>query len=152
MAKEEDQQIYLGLFKGILGELSAASTDVLLNGARDLLTDDEVKKYFEQKKIQPYVYLSGLLNLLGREMTEENMSTVIKSVGIAPDKQMISALLNANNENGVIYMYAIYFLAILGKDRNVKNICDLVKALGVEPNQALARKELDLAGKRLEKK
>lgn len=150
--ESQGQEIYLKLFKGMLDEISGASTDVLVEGANDLLSDGQVRKYFASKRIQPYVYLSGLLNLLGRDMTRENMSNALKSVGITPDEDMIETVLNANNENGVMYIYSIYFLVILGKEPNVKNICDLVKSLGATPNQTLARKELGIYNKKYEKK
>lgn len=151
-AKDPDGEIYINLFKGMLDEIAASSTEVLLNGARDLLADRDVKEYLEYKKIQPYVYLSGLLNLLGREMSRENMARILKAVGIEPDSKMMTTLLKANDENGVAYVYAVYFLVILGKEPNVKNVCDLIGALGLKPNQALARKELDLYNSRYSKK
>lgn len=141
--RENNKKTYMKLFKGLIDQISSASSDVMLDGAQTLLDDEEVAKYIESNKIQPYIYLSGLLNLLGRDINSENISKVLNGIGVKPDEKLINALLSANNENGVIYVYSIYFLVILGKEHNVKNIMGLVNSLGIKPNEAFAKRALD---------
>lgn len=145
---EANKEIYMQLFKSLINEISSSSSDVLLNGAEKLLDNDTVAKYVVDRKIQPYLYLSGMLNLLGRDIDAENISKVLKGIGIEPDGKIIEALLNANNENGVIYVYSIYFLLILGRERTTKNIMDLVSSLGAKPNEVFAQNALDFYNKK----
>ncbi len=145
---ENNRKIYMQLFKGLIGQITSASTDVLLNGAQKLLDDETVAQYIKENKMQPYIYLSGMLNLLGRELNSENISKVLIGIGIQPDSNLIDALLSANNENGVIYVYSIYFLVILGREQSVKNIMDVVKSLGATPNETFAQNAFDLYNKK----
>jgi len=137
-SEESKKKIYMQLFKSIIEQISTVSSDVLLDGAGKLLDDETVIKHINEKKIQPYLYLSGFLNLLGRDINTENMSKVLNAIGIKPDEKLMNVLLDVNNENVVIYVYSIYFLVILGKEHCIKNIVKLVGSLGVNADEALA--------------
>ncbi len=148
MVEGETEDTYIRLFKGLLDEITESAEEVMLAGARKLLDDPGVEKYIADKKVQPYVYLSGLLNLLGRDINADNMRKVLKGINIEPDDSAIDTLLKADYENGVIYIYAIYFLEILGKEHSMKNVTDLVGALGILPNETFAQNALDRYNRR----
>lgn len=150
--QKSDKETYMRLFKGLLDEIADSSEEVLLVGGKKLLDDDAIVKRLSDKKTLSYVYLSGFLNLLGREINRENMHSVMKGIGVNPDPKTIDAIVNANNENGVMYVYSVYFLAILGKELNTKNIMDLVSSLGVEPNEEFAQNALEMYKRRYGKK
>lgn len=150
--QKNDKETYMQLFKGLIDEISEASEKALLAGGRKLLDDALVEKSLSNKKMLTYVYLSGLLNLLGREINPDNMRKVLKGIGAVPDSNIINAIVNANSENGVIYVYSTYFLAILGRDISVKNIMDLVASLGVTPNREFAQNALNLYNRQYGKK
>ena len=152
MANETDKQgnkkVYMQLFKGLIDQAFSASTDVMLQGGEKLLDDQAVAKCIEDKKILPYIYLTGLLNMLGRDINSENMSKVLTGMGMNPDQKLIDVILKADNENGVIYVYSIYFLVILGRERNRKNVMDLVNSLGIKANPTFAKNALNFYNKK----
>ncbi|HUC38516.1 MAG TPA: hypothetical protein VL944_00085 [Candidatus Acidoferrum sp.] len=149
---ENDNEAYMHLFKALLDELSSASTDVVLAGGKKLLDDRSVAENLAARKIQPYLYLSGFLNLLGREISVKNISKIMKSIGMKPDRKLIDSIINADNENGVVYIYSVYLLTALGLECSIKNVTGIVHSLGVKPNALFVQNALDLYNMKYGKK
>jgi ribosomal protein L12E/L44/L45/RPP1/RPP2 len=150
--KNEDKKlgkdVYVTLFKSIIGEVLNLSSTALLIGGTKYLEDKEIEEYMTDNKVQAYMYISGFLNLLGRDISRDNMCKVLKSIDINPDTKTIDALLQVNSENDVIYIYSIYLLNVLGKQTNIKNIMSIVGSLGIKPNEAYAENALELYNNR----
>jgi ribosomal protein L12E/L44/L45/RPP1/RPP2 len=147
--KKIDKETYMALFKGLLGEITSSSEEALLVGGKKILDDPNAEKYFADNRTIVYIYLSGLLNLLGREINTENMGTVLKGIGAEANTEIMNVIVNANKENAVIYIYSAYFLVMLGKELNIKNVVDLVRSLGeVAPNEAFAKNAIDVYNRR----
>ena len=136
------------LLTKIVKEATAASEEVLLNGIYDLFNDPEVKARLGDGKIMTYIYVIGLLNFVGKEVTKENVSKIMENIGVKPDPATLKLLFKNDPKNHLVYLYSIYLLLVVGKEINEANISSMVKVLGLKPDSKTLKIVLGIFNKK----
>ena len=139
--KSED---YLSFFKSMVTNINSASTDVLFLSLGELLNNPKIKAKLGDHLIQRYIYAVGLLSFTSREVTRENVKSVLITVGEEPDDRLLDVLFSAKPEGHLIYLYSLFFLLVMGQKPDAAGLARLVKALGVPPNLEAAEQVLTL--------
>lgn len=118
----------------IIKSLTSASESVLIDQLGKGMKSAEVRSHIKDG-ILPYVYAAGFLSFAGREIDRDNLSKVIKAIGITPNNAFIDALHNAGIKSHLIYVYAFYFLVANGKETSEENMSAVISALGLQPDK-----------------
>jgi hypothetical protein len=86
----------------------------------------------------PYLTAIGSLAFAGREMTIDNISLLIKSIGIEPQTRLLKELEPLQFKNPVIYIIALYYLYSMDLQLNSDSMCRIARALGADPDQIIS--------------
>lgn len=135
---------YLSFFRSIVTNINTASADILFASLGDILANQDIRAHLADHTIQKYIYVVGLLSFTGREITKDNVKSILITLGEQPDNELLDVLFGAKPEGHLIYLYSIYLILVMGQKPETQVITRLVKALGITPNPETAEKVLEL--------
>ena len=106
----------------------------------------ELTKAMENKNIQdisksdlsPYLAAVFTLAFTGKDIDKENISRLIKSLGLIPRTEILEKLSSVHFKNNLIYAAAVYFLFLSNRELNVENIMVTIRALELHPDSEIA--------------
>jgi ribosomal protein L12E/L44/L45/RPP1/RPP2 len=119
---------------------------VMKAGIERVVENKEVSSHLHDG-IRPYLHVVGFLDLMGREINEENITKVVVGLGMKPSKEMMGILISAGVPSDLMYINTFYLLLANGKDINEQSIAGVIKALGIEPDHARIKEILLLCKK-----
>ncbi|MDE1828047.1 MAG: hypothetical protein KGH65_02735 [Candidatus Micrarchaeota archaeon] len=134
-------------FSATVGMVNKITTALLLSELKRALTNPGMADHLD--KISPYLYTAGFLSLAGREITRENLSALVKILGVAPDESIISLILGANVKSHLVYVYAYYFLLSMGKEVNIEQLEAVLAVLGIPADKERAAESIAFLNKQL---
>ncbi len=137
-AAGQQADAYLGVaidtVKAILESLTSCQKDLIELSFEKVITSDTLKGHV--REAVPYMYAASVISLSGREITEENVSRVLRAAGIEPDRKIIDQLLAVGLRNHLPYVYAYYLLLALGRHGSNDEVARIVRSLGIEPDES----------------
>ena len=106
----------------------------------------ELNKAMENKNMQdvaksdlsPYLAAAFTLAFTGKDIDKENISRLIRSLGLIPRTEILEKLSSVHFKNNLIYAAAVYFLFLSNKELNVENIMVTIRALELHPDSEIA--------------
>lgn len=134
-------------FSATVGMVNKITTALLLSELKRALSDSGMAGHLD--KISPYLYTTGFLSLSGREITRENMTALVKILGVTPDDAIIASILGANVKSHLVYVYAYYFLLSMGKEVDIEQLEAVLEAIGVPQDKERAAEAIAFLNKQL---
>ncbi len=128
--------------KAIIETISASSSKLIISELHRVMADKRITAN-ANKGLVPYLYASALLSFSGREINEESISNLLRTIDVTPDPSLIKAILDAGIKSHLVYIYAFYFLVANGSEPSEANILGVVRSLGLQPDRARALDILD---------
>ncbi len=113
----------------ILTRVSEISLRILTSELEEIIECKEVKDNLPNG-IMLYIYTSAFLSFAGRSINKENISNVLKSMGITPNEQMIDVLMRNKIRSHLIYVYATYLLLAAGILPEKEKVKKVVESIG----------------------
>ncbi len=133
----EDSELYYaaGYFalKALLVSLSDTTQRLMLYGFDSTLKNKEIARHIKDGIMQ-YIHVEAFLSFAGREITKENVETVVRSLGMEPDGELIDLVVSSSPKSHLIYIYAYYLLVAEGSEVTPQNICKVVESVGIVPD------------------
>ncbi len=117
----------------IVTALTSTTKVVMIAGFKKFMETDHIREVFAQG-LMPYVYAAGFLSFAGREITEDNLTKAINSIGMTPNPAHIEALLKTGITSHLMYIYAYYYLLAVGQEPTITRIINVTKEFGIPPN------------------
>lgn len=128
--------------KVIVETISATSSRLIINEFQKALSNKEMIANVKNN-LMPYLYTAGLLSFAAREISEENMSSVLKSIGVEPDPDLVKVIIKAGVKSHLVYIYSFYFLVANGNEPSDANIQGVIRALGLTPDKKRVKETLN---------
>ena len=135
--------------RATLDSLASTSSEYMSSALKQLMENDEIKAHIKQG-IMPYIYAAGLLSFAGREITEENLSKLVKAIGIVPNEYLMDVLLKTGIKSHLVYVYAFYYLVASSVGVSTEKMEEVVEALGVQSDMQIAEEMRQLCMKMFE--
>ena len=146
----KDQELYYEAgylaLKALLYSLCDTMQKLMLASFDSILKDKEVAQHISDGIMQ-YIHAAAFLSFASREINKENISAVVRSLGLVPDERMIDILISSGARSHLIYVYAYYLLVASGKEVNEANICMVVESVGIVPEAKRVGDVLSLINK-----
>ena len=128
----------LNTSRAIVNRISEISMQVLTNELEELLECKDVNENIPNG-VMLYIYVAAFLNFSARPINKENISNVVKSLGVEPNEKMIMVLVDNNMRSHLIYVYATYLLLAVGIMPEKESIKKVVEAIGESVDDKAAR-------------
>jgi ribosomal protein L12E/L44/L45/RPP1/RPP2 len=137
---DEDTRSVFTTLASIVMESSESCTKIVLRKLLCLLGNSNIKAHLD--KMFPYLYTAGFLAFAGREINGENISNVLRAIGMTPEEDIEKLLLSTCNiRNDLVYVYACYFLLVMGREMTEENMSKVLRAIE-EPRNVAAAKDV----------
>ncbi len=117
--------------EAILSDICAVSDKIIMRNLSKVLKDKEVDELIRDG-IMPYIYAAGFLSFSGRDINQDNLARMIRSIGLIPDGRIIILFLNSGVRSHLIYLYSFYFLLANGVEPSREKIAAVVGSLGMD--------------------
>jgi ribosomal protein L12E/L44/L45/RPP1/RPP2 len=121
----------------VVDSLASASAEYISSALKRLLESDEIRAHVKEG-IMPYLYAAGLLSFAAKEINEENLTTLIRIIGVEPNEYLIGVLLRTGIRSHLVYIYAFYYLSIGSRAVTAEKMEEVVEALGIQPDRDIA--------------
>ncbi len=126
----------LAVLKALMSAIASSERDFISAEFRRIVQTPGILERADE--MMPYLYAAAYVSYAGREITEENVGTVLRAAGFIPDRSLMRLLENANVKSHLIYIYSYYFLVALGKIGSAEEMTTLAKALDVDADEGRA--------------
>ena len=91
-----------------------------------------------EKKIAPYISAVILLAFVGKQATEEGVSSLLTLINIMPEKRFLSFASSLDFSYKIPYAPSLYFLFVMGRDATPENLAKTVESMGNKADIATA--------------
>ncbi len=132
-ADDEFLENEFAVLKAVMAAIASAQNSFMSAEFTRIVKDPAIKEHLDD--VMPYLYAAAFLSFAGREIDENTMDTVLKTIGFAPDSRIIRKLSDAGVKSHLIYVYTYYFLLAFGKIADAENIMKMVNALGIHADE-----------------
>lgn len=129
--------------KAVLDAMSVSTETILLTEFDKILKDEKLMRAVKDN-LMSYISTLALLSLALKDESKENISTVMASVGLEFDENILRGIPTTYLRNRLVYVYAFYFLTINGRETSEENIRAVTSALGMEFDKDTFKESLDL--------
>lgn len=131
-----DEKFFKKLYLGML-DLSGDMSELAIRELNNTI-EASTEESRAGPEALPYLTAIGSLAFAGREITADNVSALIKSIGVEPQELLLDKFGPVRFNNPVTYIIAIYYLYSMDLDLDSASVCRIVKALGMEADSILA--------------
>ena len=98
-----------------------------------------------EREVTPYIGAVMFLSFNGKEVTRENVITIIRAIGIEPNNNYLNFISSLNLKNNIIaYAPVVYYLKVVRKEVTLENVLKVISAMGVEPDEEIGKHVLKI--------
>ncbi len=126
-AKGAEQNFFKTLYLGML-DLSEAMAELAIKELNSNIEASEARTSIGPDAL-PYLSAIGSLAFAGRDLTIENISALISSIGITPDPALLAAYAPVRFRNPIPYAIGLYYLYTVQVPLSAEMICKVVNTL-----------------------
>lgn len=132
----------------IFASASSSTLVAMESGICKILESKRVSSRLH-KGIRPYLHTAGFVDLIGKEINEENLRDIVGALGVKPSKEMIEAVLSTGVKSHVLYINTFYLLLANGKEIDDASMSAVIKALGMKPDHNRIKEVIAICKKQL---
>ncbi len=132
-----NQEAVFNTSRVIVDRVSQISARILIDELQELIDYKDVRDNIPNG-IMLYVYTAAFLSFSARAINAENISNVVRSIGVKPDQKLIDMLVNNNIRGHLIYVYATYLLLAAGIMPEKETIRKVVESIGEKVDEKAA--------------
>lgn len=142
---EEDGGVYgaiaIDTMNAVLDALMDSEKSLLASEFKKVVTDSSASGHL--RETIPYLYVGAFLSMSGQEISPENLSKVIKAIGMEPNADAEAILVKNGLKTHLPYLYAYYFLLALGRESTEEEVLSVAKSIGIEPDRNRVKEVLE---------